>query len=211
MVEKSVMEGINMRRAVWNRFAGLAVLTMLAAGVGSATTAWFDASQFNTGRQAQSGAAPTSAASAATGAVTTSYTLGPKVVQVNISDAIVQAVKKATPSVVGVLNMQDLPNSYGTGYSLQEAGVGSGVIFSPEGYIVTNNHVVQGANQVQVDPRDKRTEREYFEVVGNEDGVFGCIGLMACDDNCPVGVPLRDQLAYVRRKMASAGWRYQKV
>ncbi len=155
-----------MRRAVWNRFAGLAVLTMLAAGVGSATTAWFDASQFNTGRQAQSGAAPTSAASAATGAVTTSYTLGPKVVQVNISDAIVQAVKKATPSVVGVLNMQDLPNSYGTGYSLQEAGVGSGVIFSPEGYIVTNNHVVQGANQVQVviDQKQKVTAK----VVGTD-------------------------------------------
>ena len=67
---------------------------------------------------------------------------------------------------------------------------------------------VNRAARFMVDPRDRRTEREYFEVVGNEDGVFGCIGLMACDDNCPVGVPLRDQLAYVRRKMAVAGWRY---
>jgi len=66
-----------------------------------------------------------------------------------------------------------------------------------------------GVNRVarfMVDPRDKRTEQEYFEVVGSADGVFGCVGLMACDDNCPVGVPLRGQLTYVRRKMASAGW-----
>ncbi|QQE80142.1 fumarate reductase iron-sulfur subunit [Alicyclobacillus sp. SO9] len=67
-----------------------------------------------------------------------------------------------------------------------------------------------GINRVarfMVDPRDKRDEQEYFEVVGSEDGVFGCIGLMACDDNCPVGVPLQGQIAYVRRKMASAGWK----
>ena len=67
-----------------------------------------------------------------------------------------------------------------------------------------------GINRVarfMVDPRDRRSDQEYFEVVGSEDGVFGCIGLMACDDNCPVGVPLRGQIAYVRRKMASAGWK----
>ena len=80
MVVKFSHGGINMRSAVWKRFAGLAVLTMLAAGVGSATTAWFDASQFSAGRQAL-GISPSSAASAGPGAVTTSYTLGPKVVK----------------------------------------------------------------------------------------------------------------------------------
>ncbi|WDL98634.1 fumarate reductase iron-sulfur subunit [Alicyclobacillus sp. ALC3] len=71
-----------------------------------------------------------------------------------------------------------------------------------------------GINRVarfMVDPRDQRSEQEYFEVVGTEDGVFGCIGLMACDDNCPVGVPLRGQLAYVRRKMAAVGWKMHSV
>lgn len=67
-----------------------------------------------------------------------------------IDDAVVQAVKKATPAVVGVLNLQVEPNASGVGSSLQDAAVGSGVIFSPLGYIVTNNHVVEGANQVQV-------------------------------------------------------------
>ncbi len=66
-----------------------------------------------------------------------------------------------------------------------------------------------GINRVSrfmLDPRDKRDEQEYFEVVGNDDGIFGCVGLMACEDTCPVGVPLRGQLAYVRRKMTVAGW-----
>ncbi len=70
-----------------------------------------------------------------------------------------------------------------------------------------------GVNRVarfMLDPRDERSDAEYFEIVGNKDGIFGCIGLMACDDNCPIGLPLRDQLAYVRRKMASAGWQFVK-
>ncbi|TFE26673.1 fumarate reductase iron-sulfur subunit [Cohnella luojiensis] len=67
-----------------------------------------------------------------------------------------------------------------------------------------------GVNRVarfMVDPRDERDEQEYFDVVGSEDGIFGCVGLMACADTCPIGIPLQGQLAYVRRKMAIAGWR----
>ena len=35
-------------------------------------------------------------------------------------------------------------------------GVGSGVIISPDGYIVTNNHVVEGATQIKVTLHDRR-------------------------------------------------------
>ncbi|MGD8189912.1 fumarate reductase iron-sulfur subunit [Brevibacillus ginsengisoli] len=67
-----------------------------------------------------------------------------------------------------------------------------------------------GVNRVarfMVDPRDERNQQEYFDIVGSEEGIFGCIGLMACDDNCPIGIPLQEQLAFVRRKMAVAGWK----
>ena len=38
----------------------------------------------------------------------------------------------------------------------RERGLGSGVIVSPEGYILTNNHVVDGATDVKVTLSDKR-------------------------------------------------------
>ncbi len=54
-----------------------------------------------------------------------------------------------------------------------------------------------------LDPRDERTEHEYFEVVGTDEGIFGCMGLLACEDVCPKNLPLQDQLGILRRKM---GW-----
>jgi len=65
-----------------------------------------------------------------------------------------------------------------------------------------------GLNRIarfMVDPRDKRSDRNFFEVIGSDEGVFGCMGLMACDDNCPQELPLQMQLAFVRRRMAMAG------
>ena len=52
-----------------------------------------------------------------------------------------------------------------------------------------------------IDPRDKRTDTEYFEVIGTDEGVFGCLGLLGCEDVCPKGLPLQDQLGIMRRKM----------
>lgn len=40
---------------------------------------------------------------------------------------------------------------------LEESGVGSGVIVSPDGYILTNNHVVEEADKVEVELTDKRS------------------------------------------------------
>ena len=53
-----------------------------------------------------------------------------------------------------------------------------------------------------LDPRDKRTDEEFYEIVGNDDGVFGCMTLLGCEDYCPKDLPLQTQIAYLRRKMA---------
>jgi fumarate reductase iron-sulfur subunit len=54
-----------------------------------------------------------------------------------------------------------------------------------------------------MDPRDERGNNEYFEVVGTDNGIFGCLGLLGCEDVCPKKIPLQDQLGILRRKM---GW-----
>ncbi len=55
-----------------------------------------------------------------------------------------------------------------------------------------------------IDPRDERSDQEYFEVIGTDEGVFGCMGLLGCEDVCPKKIPLQDQLGIMRRKMAMA-------
>jgi len=47
-----------------------------------------------------------------------------------------------------------------------EHGIGSGIIISPDGYIVTNNHVVDGAMEVHVTLNDRRVFRA--KVVGTD-------------------------------------------
>jgi fumarate reductase iron-sulfur subunit len=58
-----------------------------------------------------------------------------------------------------------------------------------------------------IDPRDERTAADFYDVVGTDSGVFGCVGLLACHDYCPKNLPLMEQLAYLRRKMLLASIR----
>jgi fumarate reductase iron-sulfur subunit len=66
-----------------------------------------------------------------------------------------------------------------------------------------------GMNRVarfMMDPRDERERGDWFEVVASDEGVFGCIGLMACHDVCPKDLPLLEVFAYLRRKMLGASF-----
>ena len=66
-----------------------------------------------------------------------------------------------------------------------------------------------GINRVarfMVDPRDERTPKQYFDIMGSDEGAFGCMALMACEDNCPMQLPLQSQLSFVRRKMLYYGF-----
>ena len=64
-----------------------------------------------------------------------------------------------------------------------------------------------GLNRIKrfmMDPRDTRSNEQWFDIVANDEGVFGCIGLMACADVCPKELPLLDVYAYLRRKSLGA-------
>lgn len=67
------------------------------------------------------------------------------------------AASKVTPCVVSVDNYQRQDDLF-TGESvLSEVGTGSGVVISRDGFIVTNNHVIEGATAIRVRSSDKKS------------------------------------------------------
>ncbi|MCB1675037.1 MAG: fumarate reductase iron-sulfur subunit [Halioglobus sp.] len=63
-----------------------------------------------------------------------------------------------------------------------------------------------GLNQItrfQLDPRDERSDARFYELVGDDSGVFGCMTLLGCQDMCPKDLPLAAQIAFLRRRMAA--------
>lgn len=68
-------------------------------------------------------------------------------VNINIdetAESVVEAVaKKVTPSVVGIRTTTSVTSFFGG--SSEATGEGSGVVYSSDGYIITNYHVVSGA------------------------------------------------------------------
>jgi len=61
-----------------------------------------------------------------------------------------------------------------------------------------------GLNRVarfEVDPHDNRDAEDFYELIGDDNGIFGCMSLMACEDHCPKNLPLQTKIAYLRRKL----------
>jgi 2-alkenal reductase len=90
--------------------------------------------------------APTSAAPAISIAPAAQITAS------DASSAAVQAVQKVRAAVVTVINTMPQQRTFGFfGDSVtQPQASGSGVVISPQGYIVTNNHVVDGYESLDV-------------------------------------------------------------
>ncbi len=69
-----------------------------------------------------------------------------------------EAAEKTVNAVVHVKNtaLKTQQNPYAQFFGrngtrkFEQVGTGSGVIISPDGYIVTNNHVIEGANEIEV-------------------------------------------------------------
>lgn len=76
-----------------------------------------------------------------------------KAVSVKVTDNIVDAVDKARPAVVGVVNVTRGVDPWTRDEQSMQQGTGSGAIFEKKGgkaRIVTNNHVVEGADRLEV-------------------------------------------------------------
>jgi fumarate reductase iron-sulfur subunit len=57
----------------------------------------------------------------------------------------------------------------------------------------------------RLDSRDARTDEDFYELIGDDTGGFGCMSLLACHDVCPKELPLQTHIAFLRRKMAAMG------
>ena len=91
-----------------------------------------------------------------------------------------QAAQKAAAAVVSINTSKAAPRNPhanepwfrfffgGPGEATEQprAGLGSGVIISQDGYILTNNHVVEGADEIQVALNDGRSARA--KVIGTD-------------------------------------------
>lgn len=62
---------------------------------------------------------------------------------------LVGVINAVNPSVVAVTTEQMVTSNFWGGQQVV-SGAGSGVIFTADGYIITNNHVIEGAQQIKV-------------------------------------------------------------
>ena len=67
----------------------------------------------------------------------------------------VHAARTVGPAVVGISNKAVARDWFNM--PIEREGVGSGVIFKSDGYIVTNNHVIEGSREITVSLPDGRT------------------------------------------------------
>lgn len=64
----------------------------------------------------------------------------------NYSDTAVYAASKVLPSIVGITVEYTVTSNFRQGYSQLATAEGSGIIISTDGYILTNNHIVNSSD-----------------------------------------------------------------
>ncbi|WP_299117196.1 trypsin-like peptidase domain-containing protein [uncultured Winogradskyella sp.] len=108
----------------------------------------------------------------------------------NMTSNFVEAAEKSLDAVVHVKNtaivsapmtMQDL--FFGRSQQRAQVGTGSGVIISPTGYIVTNNHVIQNANEISITLNNNKSYMA--ELIGTDEATDIALLKVETDEDLP--------------------------
>jgi Do/DeqQ family serine protease len=94
-----------------------------------------------------------------------------------VAGSFAGAAARAAPAVVSVMatkrgtndphaNVPGFEEFFGNNARRRQLGLGSGVIVSPEGYLLTNHHVIEGASEIEVQLTDGRSTTA--KVVGSD-------------------------------------------
>lgn len=82
----------------------------------------------------------------------------------SFSQAFIEVAEKVTPAIVQINVVSERTNPHSDWFFFpfkdmpqEQKGSGSGIIISDDGYIVTNNHVVENASKVTIGLSDKRS------------------------------------------------------
>ena len=151
------------------RFTGMRFIAPALAAALAATFAIGGAIGFTSHRQPQSLIPAASASNGMNGmaALTTSFAPIVKNAQPAVVSIASTKVVKISSGDEGLSPLFDDPmfrqffgdgpqNRFGKPREQREQGLGSGVIVAADGYILTNNHVIDGANEIKVYTSDKR-------------------------------------------------------
>ena len=81
----------------------------------------------------------------------------------SFSQSFIEVAETVTPTIVQISVVSERENPHGDWFFFpfkdmpqEQRGSGSGIIISEDGYIITNNHVVENASKVSVGLYDKK-------------------------------------------------------
>ena len=133
----------------WKKLLGfiLAVIILGGTAVLGAIAGGIVVFELTSKNQPVTASAPTQSALQVVPATSQTQTLD--VNTTDVESAITKAVQTVGPSVVTVVGTIPGQQTF-FGFTGDSTSTGSGVFISPDGYILTNNHVIEGAQQIQV-------------------------------------------------------------
>jgi 2-alkenal reductase len=101
-------------------------------------------------------------------------------------EPLADLVTRLNPAVVTVINKQLFAGFANSGSDLQPVGSGTGFVVSDGGYIVTNDHVVEGSNAIDVIFHDGTSVAAHL--IGTDP--FTDLAVVKVEDGVPGTVPL---------------------